>query len=372
MACSTKKELASNVHLKYNSIQPGKVWLDTNGKPIQAHGFSVFYKDGTYYWYGENKELTVEGSNIWTYGIRCYTSKDFYNWEDRGLIIKPDTTNVFSSLHPSQFLDRPHIIYNKKTKKYLAWIKILGSDRQLMAVLQADDFMGPYTMVKNAFRPNGYETGDFDLFVDEKTDKAYIWFERPHWELICAELNDNYTDVTETFSSHYTGMIPPDTREAPAHFIYNGKNYLFTSGTSGYAPNPTLVSTFEDFHGKYTDLGNPHPSDNSNTSFCSQITDVIKIPGKKDLYVALADRWRPATCGTDIPQKEWETIRKQFKGHKPNDINFEQVKLNDMSKTKRSQWDNTNTATYVWLPITWKNGFPEIIWRDEWKLEDFE
>ena len=26
-----------------NTIKPGKIWLDTTGKPIQAHGFSVFY-----------------------------------------------------------------------------------------------------------------------------------------------------------------------------------------------------------------------------------------------------------------------------------------------------------------------------------------
>ena len=35
----------------YNRFRPGKEWLDTNGKPIQAHGFSVIYseKDGCYY-----------------------------------------------------------------------------------------------------------------------------------------------------------------------------------------------------------------------------------------------------------------------------------------------------------------------------------
>ena len=31
----------------YSSMKPGQIWLDTNGKPIQAHGFSVFHKDGT-------------------------------------------------------------------------------------------------------------------------------------------------------------------------------------------------------------------------------------------------------------------------------------------------------------------------------------
>lgn len=48
--------------MKYDSIQPGKVRLDTDGKPIQAHGFSVFYRDGLYYWYGENKEKSKKAA----------------------------------------------------------------------------------------------------------------------------------------------------------------------------------------------------------------------------------------------------------------------------------------------------------------------
>lgn len=46
----------------YDSFRPGQVWLDTEGKPIQAHGGSVIYVDGIYYWYGENKEFT-DGTN---------------------------------------------------------------------------------------------------------------------------------------------------------------------------------------------------------------------------------------------------------------------------------------------------------------------
>lgn len=42
----------------YDSFRPGQVWLDTEGKRIQAHGGSVIYVDGIYYWYGENKEFT--------------------------------------------------------------------------------------------------------------------------------------------------------------------------------------------------------------------------------------------------------------------------------------------------------------------------
>lgn len=43
----------------YHSILPGKVWLDTEGKRIQAHGGSVIVIDNIFYWYGENKEKTT-------------------------------------------------------------------------------------------------------------------------------------------------------------------------------------------------------------------------------------------------------------------------------------------------------------------------
>ena len=45
--------------MKYKSFHPGQPWLDTNGKRIHAHGGSIFYENGRYYWYGENKEKTT-------------------------------------------------------------------------------------------------------------------------------------------------------------------------------------------------------------------------------------------------------------------------------------------------------------------------
>ena len=42
----------------YHSFRPGQEWLDTEGRRIQAHGGSVIYVDGIYYFYGENKEKT--------------------------------------------------------------------------------------------------------------------------------------------------------------------------------------------------------------------------------------------------------------------------------------------------------------------------
>ena len=48
-------------------IYPGKTMTDIEGKRIQAHGAAMFYENGTYYWYGENKEFTKGKDEVWTW-----------------------------------------------------------------------------------------------------------------------------------------------------------------------------------------------------------------------------------------------------------------------------------------------------------------
>jgi hypothetical protein len=104
-------------------IRPGEVWLDTAGKPIQAHGASILQVGDTFYWYGENKERTLPGSGIWHWGVRAYASKDLVNWADQGLIIPPVPDDPASPLHPAKQLDRPHILLMLD-----AQIRLLGQD----------------------------------------------------------------------------------------------------------------------------------------------------------------------------------------------------------------------------------------------------
>ena len=293
--------------MRYNSICPGKPLLDTNGKRVQAHGGSIFYEGGIYYFYGENKEHTTYGSDIWTWGVRAYASTDLYNWEDKGLIIEPDEADPTSPLNPrTAKLDRPHIIYNQQTKQYVCWVKVMRNDgSQTMTVLTADSFLGKYEIVTKDLRPLGMFSGDFDLAVG-KGGKAYIYFERVHSETICADLTEDYTNVTGYCSTHFPRPHPPYVREATAHFIRNGKHYLVTSGTTSYLPNPSEVAVADTWHGPYTVIGDPHPQDESRTSFHSQISSVFKVPGKKDLYIALADRWAPDCM--DLPYGFYEQV----------------------------------------------------------------
>ena len=85
------------------SIRPGRVWLDTAGKPIQAHAGAMIAVGDDFYWYGENKEFTDGKQGIESWGIRFYRSRDLYNWEDLGALIAPDTSDPTSPLSPKVF-----------------------------------------------------------------------------------------------------------------------------------------------------------------------------------------------------------------------------------------------------------------------------
>jgi hypothetical protein len=350
--------------MDYNSIRPGQIWLDTNGNRIQAHGGSVYYSDGVYYWYGENKEKTTGDNNIWHWGVRCYSSRDLYNWEDKGLIIPPEPNNLNSPLHPSKCMDRPHIIYNKHTEKYVCWVKVMYADgTQRSTVLIADDILGPYRKVREGLMPLGMSAGDFDLTV-APDGKAYYYFERVHSETICADLTDDYTNITGYYSSHFPHSGPPYVREATAHFIRKGKHYLLTSGTTGYLPNPSEIAIAESWHGPYTVLGNPHPYDGSNTSYHSQISSVFKVEGKQDLYIACADRWLP-----NYMHLQYDVYRERFERYFSGDTSVipdavDENEPNDMGR-------NTSIADYVWLPLRFEGEKVYINWLDEWRLEDF-
>ena len=356
---------------------------DTEGKRVQAHGGSIFFENGTYYFYGENKEKTDGTTPIWHWGVRAYASNDLYNWEDKGLIIPPEPDDESSSLHPHAAMDRPHIIYNRRTGKYVCWLKIMRSDGQRETVLTADSFLGPYTKVAENLKPCGFDAGDFDLCVDPKTGKAYYFFEKVHTETIVADLNDDYTDVTGVYSSHFPHPYPPFVREATAHFERKGKHYLLTSGTTGYLPNPSEVAVADDYHGPYKVLGCPHVNDMENNSFRSQISSVFKVPGKKDLYIACADRWAPTFDYEHIPYQLYADICEySFRGEQAKVYELIANSGVDMAALGPALDDahrNTSIADYVWLPLRfvepceeYPEGMVLIDWKDEWRIEDYE
>lgn len=350
------------------SFRPGKFWYDTDGKRIQAHGGSLLWANGKYYWYGENKEGVTGRAlgtpcSVWHNGVRLYSSDDLYNWKDEGIIAVEyeDENNPY---YTGRIMDRPHILYNEKRKKYVMWAKIAGLLKSnqgfescYFSVSESDSIKGPFTLVN---RITDICAGDFDLV--KEGDKAYVIFELPHTEMICRELDENYTGVGE-YSSHIPQPYPPFTREAPAYFKRGNRRFLLTSGTTGYFPNHSEITEITEFHGQWKELGNACVGDKNNDSFHAQFSSVFKHPFVKDLYIALGDRWL-LDMPPDMPSGD-EMFESFFNPEKQaNAKNYDLSKYTD---------ENTSEATYVWLPIYFReDGTPYIVWKNEWTVEEFQ
>lgn len=359
---------------RYGSFRPGEVWLDTSGKPIQVRGGSILQVGDAYFWYGENKERTTGKDRIWHWGVRCYRSRDLYNWDDVGIIIPPDPNDPSSPLHPFKYVDRPHILFNPELRKFVCWIKVMEDPYQTRAVLIADRITGPYTLVRKGERPLGMNAGDFDLVTSPDDGKGYMYFERVHSELICADLTSDYTGLTGYYSTHMPQSGPPFTREGIAYFHRHDRHYLATSGTTGYFPNPSEIALAGTFHGPWMTLGDLHPTDPSRTSFNSQISAVFRHPGKKDLYIALADRW----FGTSLSGPQFASGEQSRLVQRAFAKRFSRPPLPFTPEEAAAMRIagpidiNTSLARHVWLPIRFEGERPTIQWQSEWSLADYE
>ncbi len=341
-------------------------FFDTNGKKIQAHGGAVFFENGVYYWYGENKEFTTGKSEVWTYGIKCYSSKNLCDWKDEGFLIPP-SKDKSSWLHPSKFIDRPHIVRSAKTGKYVCWIKYSGNNEACFCVFEADSLLGNYQLVKQAFRPFDKEVGDFDIYT-APDGQGYLYFTNGHNGVVACKLNAECTDVEGDCKVYYSGMCVPYCREGISMVEHSGRLFMLSSGMTGYIPNPSEVAYLSSPLGEMTILGNPHIGDESGASFHSQISYVFKIDGK-DRYIAMADRWIPKLKFTAKKNEKMMRAlascidRKRYKS-----TLFEKAALG------KYPWNckkvNTSLSEYVWLPVTFENGTPEIRWTDCFSVEE--
>ncbi len=273
-----------------------------------------------------------------------------------------------SNLFPTKRLDRPHILKCEKTGKYVCWIKLSGAEA-CFVVLQSDHLEGPYDIVYENYQPNGIGIGDFDLILDDKTGKAYLYFDQNHRGMVTMELADDFCSAKEEICRQYENLTPPFTREAPAVFHHDGKFYMITSGMTGYIPNKSDLAISDGLEKEFISLGNPHEEDDSCASFNSQISKIFHVEGS-DLWIAMADRWVP---DFPIDANMADIFTRAIASHydpKHFSATEEEHKILENSATLETA--QTKFSEYVWLPILFdEKGIPYIKWFDEWAVNEF-
>jgi beta-xylosidase len=320
-----------------------------------------------YYWFGEHR-LTRSETDKTHYGVGCYSSKDLVNWKYDGLALQVirDTSSLLTR---GCVIERPKVLFNKKTGKFVMWfhheLKGQGYKAAMTGVAVSDNITGPYKYIRS-LRPNagiwpvnfseeqkkatikeadlkswseewklavknglfvrrdfagGQMARDMTLFADKDGKAYHVHSSEENMTLQFSELTDDYLD----FTGRYWRVLSGESNEAPAIFVRNKKYYMFTSGTTGWKPNPGRIAVADELTGEWTPLGNPcrGTEEENKVTFSSQSTNVLSAPGKKNLLIYMGDRWTPA---------------------------------------------NLSDSPHVWLPVEWENGLPVIKWYNEWDL----
>jgi beta-galactosidase len=299
-------------------IKPGALWYDENGEVINAHGGGIVLVNKTYYWFGEKRSVHA------SQGVSVYSSKDLYHWKSEGLALA-QSDDPQSDITVGCVMERPKVIYNRKTKKYVMWfhleLKGQGYKAARAGVAISDKITGPYQFLKS-FRPNDNMSRDMTLFVDDDGKAYHIYSSRENYDMRIVQLSDDYTSPTTKDQ-----MIFSEHREAPAIFKYDKKYYLITSGCTGWAPNKASIHVADSLFGQWKSLGNPLHGNGADTTYGGQSTYILPVAGKKNSFVFMADKWNPK---------------------------------------------DLRDSRYLWLPVQFKNGEPYIDWMDEWKLDQLK
>jgi hypothetical protein len=290
---------------KYNRFVPGEVWLDTDGKPIQAHGGGILIRDDTYYWYGEDR---TPGAQT---GVSCYSSKDLYNWK-REAVALPHSA-LPSDIRDKSFIERPKVIFNPHTGKYIMWMHIeqMGYHFARAGIAVGNHPVGPFTFL-HYMRPIQYdfeyedndpdrqkEFGgtyrDMNLFVDDDGLAYTFYASEDNASLYIVRLNDRFTapETQAKENETWARVLIGKYREAPAPFKFKDRYYLITSGCTGWRPNAADYAVADDILGPWKSKGNPCTGPDAEITFKTQSTFVLPVPNKPGCYIFMADRWTP-------------------------------------------------------------------------------
>ena len=80
----------------------------------------------------------------------------------------------------------------------------------------------------------------------------------------------------------------------------------------------------------------------------------------------------PQIANTTLPAEEAKRMITRYKNHRPFPRDFSEPRTKDKRNEVREGWDVTYNSTYVFLPVTFKNGKPQIEWKEEWRIEDYK
>lgn len=259
------------------TIRNGAAWRDSRGLLVQAHGAGFIQVGDTWYMIGEDR------SGPWNPDVNMYSTKDFVNWKFERKIIQNGVTHP--SLGNGRFIERPKIMYNKKTGKFVVWCHWEQSNygASEAAVFYCDSVNGPYKF-HWAGRPMGIKSRDCNVFVDDDGTAYFISTTEENQHLGLFKLSDDYLSAVE-----HTRLFSGQSREAPAIVRLGNTYFMIFSACSGWDPNQASYSHSRSLTSGWSgriNIGN-------SISYDTQPASILTVQGSKGTsYLYVGDRWQ--------------------------------------------------------------------------------
>ena len=304
-----------------NDVGPAEQFNVTGAETeLHAHGGGMLKYGGYYYWYGEwrNQNSTINR-------VPVYRSTDLKNWEYRGAALSSSEVSHLASPN----IERPKVIYNQLTDKFVMWmhLEMNGnySSAHVAVAVSENGPEGPFVWQWNGridrpvtnSTPNSSQNGpphmsrDMTVFVDDDNSGYLISSADDNRDLHIYKLTDDFTNIAPT--GHYS-VWNEQWREAPIMFKRNGIYFLLTSGATGWSPNQQMYATATNINGGPSAWTQPTPVPFANQSaWETQGAHLIAVQGTEETsYLYLADRWAGSFNGGNPNNSKYVWLPLEF------------------------------------------------------------
>ncbi|TFY63401.1 hypothetical protein EVJ58_g3275 [Rhodofomes roseus] len=211
-----------------------------------------------------------------------------------------------TNISSSNIVERPKVIYNEQLRRISYGLAMVG-------VATADTPCGPYSY-RGSFNPLGAQSRDESVFLDDDQTAYLLYASDNNQNFKIAQMDSNYYNVTEVVAE-----LEGATLEAPGMIKRDGVYWLIASHTSGWAPNPNKYFYADSISGTWSSQADIAPEDTK--TYNSQ--NAYDLPlGTNAIY--MGDRWESSLLGN---------------------------------------------SRYVWYPLSWSSGDPQIVFADLWTVD---
>ena len=308
---------------EWTTIVNGTMWTDSDGRSVQAHGAGFLQVGDTWYMIGEDR------ASSWHPDVNMYSSKDLQHWKFEGKIIENRKTHP--DLGIRRFIERPKILWNKKTGKFVVWCHWEGSNygASEAGVFVSDNVTGPYTYHWSG-RPLGIKSRDCNVFQDDDGTAYFISTIEENQHLGFFRLSDDYLQAEEC-TQLFKGM----SREAPALVKVDGTYFMLSSACTGWNPNQCKLSYSRNITSGWSRLENI----GDKIAYDTQAAAILTIKGtKQTTYLYVGDRWMDPS----LPESKTIIFPLVFKNGKCDIIPLDRFEIN----FKTGEWKSAQSYPF--------------------------